>query len=391
MSDRRTRISSTETFHCSCQARAGGAVSRGRRRDGPIGPKLGYIAARRTGWRRGRPPGTPPPASEKRPPFRASPSPELANEGQEHAAATPRAERRRDGGGQEREKALYPILQEQGHGAVSGYAVHRVGLAGSPHGVSVSGEELEEPPVARFKAAPGMAFFNFKAGSSKKIVGVTGRDAGVLEAESVVIDADTWEVFTGPPPSSTEYGLVEVSGKVYAADMITEDPRCEVLRSATAAGWSPLPRPPFRDRILMLTAYPPRRGLLAETDKGETYLLDGRRRLRRRGGSAWVALPGSAPLQFEGSTVYGKDHSLWFEVSPTDGCLRAHGLSVVRGAGAPTLEHTTHLVSDPIPVITASARGGRTPGAKLVYLGSGSFCVAQAAGAERDGGCAMSP
>jgi hypothetical protein len=89
--------------------------------------------------------------------------------------------------------------------------------------------------------------------------------------------------------------------------------------------------------------------------------------------------------------VYGKDHSLWFEVSPTDGCLRAHGLSVVRGAGAPTLEHTTHLVSDPIPVITASARGGRTPGAKLVYLGSGSFCVAQAAGAERDGGCAMSP
>lgn len=130
-----------------------------------------------------------------------------------------------------------------------------------------------------------------------------------------------------------------------------------------------LPRPPFRDRILMLTAYPPRRGLLAETDKGETYLLDGRRRLRRRGGSAWVALPGSAPLQFEGSTVYGKDHSLWFEVSPTDGCLRAHGLSVVRGAGAPTLEHTTHLVSDPIPVITASARGGRTPGAKLVYLG----------------------
>ena len=141
-------------------------------------------------------------------------------------------------------------MQDHGHGVVSGYAVHRVGLARSRHGISVYGEELEEPPVARFKAAPGMAFF--KAGS-KRIVGVTGKDAGVVEAESVVIDAGTWEVSTGPPPSSTEYGLVEVSGKILAADMLTEDPRCEIFRSVTA-GWSPLPRPPFRDRILTLAA-----------------------------------------------------------------------------------------------------------------------------------------
>ncbi|RCV20391.1 hypothetical protein SEVIR_4G050300v4 [Setaria viridis] len=276
-------------------------------------------------------------------------------------------------------------MQEQlhGHGVASGYAVHRVALAGSRHGVSVSVEELEEPPVARFKAAPGMAFC--KAGS-KKIVGVTGKDAGVVDAESVVIDAGTWEVSTGPPPSSTEYSLVEVSGKVYAADMLTKDPRCEVLRSVTA-GWSPLPRPPFRDRILTLAAYPPCRGLLVSTDKGETYLLDRRRRRRRGGGSAWVALPGSAPMPFEQRAVYAKDHGLWFEVSPTDGRLRAHGLDVVRGARAPKLEHTTHRVSDPIPVITPSARGGRTPGAKLIYLGSGNFCAVQAAGAERDGGC----
>jgi hypothetical protein len=272
-------------------------------------------------------------------------------------------------------------VQEQGHrhGVVSGYAVHRVGLARSRHGISVYGEELEEPPVARFRAAPGMAFF--KAGS-KKIVGVTGKEAGVVEAESVVIDAGTWEVF--PPPSSTEYGLVEVSGKIYAADMLTEDPRCEVLCSASdaSAGWSPLPRPPFRDRILTLAAYPPRRGLLVSTDKGETYLLD----RRRRGRSAWVALPGSAPLPLEGRAVYAKDHGLWFEVSPTDGRLRAHDLDVVTGAGAPKLKHTSVRVSDPIPVITPSSSGATPRSARLVYLGSGNFCVVQAA-AERDGGC----
>ncbi|KAG2609857.1 hypothetical protein PVAP13_4KG071900 [Panicum virgatum] len=221
-----------------------------------------------------------------------------------------------------------------------------------------------------------MAFF--KAGS-KRIVGVTGKDAGVVEAESVVIDAGTWEVSTGPPPSSTEYGLVEVSGKILAADMLTEDPRCEIFRSVTA-GWSPLPRPPFRDRILTLAAHPPHRGLLVSTDKGETYLLD----RRRRGRSAWVALPGSAALPWEGHAVYAKDHGLWFEVSPTDGRLRAHDLDVAPGAGAPKLEHATHRVSDPIPVITPSSRGATPQSARLVYLGSGNFCVVQA-GVDRDG------
>ncbi|OEL36791.1 hypothetical protein BAE44_0002189 [Dichanthelium oligosanthes] len=367
----------------------------GRSRSGPSGPKLGYLAARRTGRLRGqavrRPsvaprPGTPPPSGE-RAAFRASPSPEPAEE-EEPAAPT---ERCRDGG-RKRERALYLVMEEQGygygHGVISGYAVHRVDLARSPHGISVSGEELEEPPVARFKAAPGMAFF--KAGS-KKIVGVTDKDAGVVAAESVVIDAGTWEVSTGPPPPSTEYGIVEVSGKIYGADMLAEDPRCEVLRSASdaSARWSPMPRPPFRDRILMLAAYPPRRGLLVSTDKGETYLLD----RRRRGGSAWVALPGSAPLPFEERAVYAKDHGLWFEVSPIDGRLRAHDLDVVLGAGAPKLERTTHRVPDPIPVITPSPCSATTKNVKLVYLGSGNFCVVQAGadcdGARADGGRAV--
>ncbi|KAF8733008.1 hypothetical protein HU200_015365 [Digitaria exilis] len=167
--------------------------------------------------------------------------------------------------------------------------------------------------------------------------------------------------------------------------MLADDPRCEVLRSANDAWWSPLPRPPFRDRIVKLATYPPRRGLLVSTEKGENYLFD-RRRLGR---SAWVALSGSpAPLPFEaGAALFAKDHGLWFEVSPDDGRLRAHELDVVvHGApppGAlPKLEHTTLLVVDPI------AAGGGRRRAKLVYLGNGSFCVAQAAaGGERGDGC----
>jgi len=34
------------------------------------------------------------------------------------------------------------------------------------------------------------------------VVGVTDRNAGAVEAESVIIDASTWEVSTGPPPPS---------------------------------------------------------------------------------------------------------------------------------------------------------------------------------------------
>nr|CAB3467246.1 unnamed protein product [Digitaria exilis] len=87
---------------------------------------------------------------------------------------------------------------------------------------------------------------------------------------------------------------------------------------------------------------------------------------------------------------------MWFEVLPDDGRLRAHELDVVvHGApppGAlPKLEHTTHLVADPIPMITASAAcggGGRKTKAKLVYLGNRSFCIAQAvADGERGDGC----
>ncbi|CAD6340044.1 unnamed protein product [Miscanthus lutarioriparius] len=192
------------------------------------------------------------------------------------------------------------------------------------------------------------------------------------------------------PRRCLHYGLVEVSGKIYAADMLTEDPRCVVLRSAAAAaardervGWTSLPRPPFRDRILTLAAYPLRRGLLASTEKGETFLLDG----RRRGGAAWIALPGSARLPWEERAVYAKDHDLWFEVSPNDGRLRAHELDVVLGSGvAPRLEQKTHRVSDPIPVITPRARGGATRSAKLVYLGRSMFCIVQADGIGA-GGC----
>nr|CAB3467245.1 unnamed protein product [Digitaria exilis] len=196
---------------------------------------------------------------------------------------------------------------ETRHAAVSGYAVHRVDLARSRHGISVTGEALDDPPVARFKAAPGMSFF--KAGSSekKKIVGVTDKHADVIEAESVVIDAAMWEVSPGPPPSSTEYGLVKVSSKIYAADMLADDPRCEVLLSANDAWWSPLPRPPFRDRIVKLAAYLPCRGLLISTENGETCLFNRHRRRR----SSWVALPGSpAPPAFEGATVFAKDHGV---------------------------------------------------------------------------------
>ena len=351
-------------------------------------PKVGFIAARRSGRLRGPAasrwssavprPGTPPPSQQTLFRSSTSPSPEPADE-----PASP-TEPCRDGGRhRKRKKALYLVMQEHGHGhgVVSTYAVHRVDLARSQHGISVSGEEFQEPPVLRFKAAPGMAFLKARS----MVVGVTDRNAGVVEAESVIIDASTWEVSTGPPPPSTEYGLVEVSGKIYAAEMLTEDPRCVVLGSSTTGGerrvrqvWSPLPRPPFRDRILTLAAYPPRRGLLASTEKGETFLLDGR---RRRGGPAWIALPGSArlPWEEERAVYYAKDHGLWFEVSANDGRLRAHELDVVLGSGAPRLEHkTTHRVSDPIPVITPSARGGATRSAKLVCLGRSMFCVVQA-------------
>ncbi|XP_066373309.1 uncharacterized protein [Miscanthus floridulus] len=347
---------------------------------------IGVIAARRSGRLRGQAasrlssvvprPGTPPPSQPTL--FRSSTSPEPADE-----PPSP-TERVRDDGGRKRKKALYLVMQEHGHGVVSAYAVHRVDLARSQHGISVSSEEFEEPPVLRFKAAPGMAFL--KARST--VVGVTDRNAGVVEAESVIIDASTWEVSTGPPPPSTEYGLVKVSGKIYAADMLTEDPRCVALRSAAAAardarvGWTSLPRPPFRDRILTLAAYPLRRGLLASTERGETFLLDG----RRRGGAAWIALPGSARLPWEERAVYAKDHDLWFEVSPNDGRLRAHEFDVVLGSGvAPRLEQKTHRVADPIPVITPRARGGATRSAKLVYLGRSMFCVVQADGIGADG------
>lgn len=281
----------------------------------PSEPKIGLIAARRSGRLRGLAAsrwssvvprlGTPPRSQQTL--FRSSTSPEPADE-----PASP-TERCRDDGGRKRKKALYLVMEEHGqghgHGVVSSYAVHRVDLAHSQHGISVSGEEFEEPPVLRFKAARGMAFLKARS----MVVGVTDRNAGVVEAESVIIDASMWEVSTGPPPPSTEYGLVEVSGRIYAADMLTEDPRCVVLRSATAARddpsarWSSLPRPPFNDRILALAAYPPRRGLLASTEKGETFLLDG----RRRDGAAWIALPGSARLPWEAErAVYAKDHDL---------------------------------------------------------------------------------
>ncbi|TVU12334.1 hypothetical protein EJB05_45972, partial [Eragrostis curvula] len=315
------------------------------------------------------------------------------------------------GNGRKRKnKALYLILQEQGgHGAESGchYAVHRVNLARSRPGKKNSAEirrfsaefrftgggrylilpagfdrfrteGLDEPPVTRFKAAPGLAFL--KLGSSK-IVGVTDKDARVVEPESVVIDAGTWEVSPCLPPASTTCGLVGVSGKIYAVDMFTEDPRCEVLRStrttsnASAAGWSPLPRPPFSDGVVSLAAYPPRRGILVSTEKHGAYLLDG---------AAWVALPaGSAAgrLPLGDRAVYAKDHDLWFEVSPRDGRLRAHDLDVViRGEGAEAeLMHEALRVSDPIPVVVAPG-AAVSGGARLVYLGSCKFCVVQVTG-----------
>ncbi|KAL6898030.1 hypothetical protein ACP4OV_006626 [Aristida adscensionis] len=323
-------------------------------------------------------------APSRRPAFRPSPSPEPPAE-----ELAVRAEPRRGGDGK-RKKALYLVVQEQGHGgaAVSGsYAVHRVDLARSRLGISVSGEELAEPPLARFRAAPGMAFF--RVGS--KIVGVTGKNVGAVDAEAVVIDAGTWEVSPAPPPSSTTRGLVAMSSKIYAADMAAEDPRCEVLGSTSDAGassswsWSPLPPPPFCGRVLSLAAYPPRRGLLVSTEKDGTYLFD----RRRRGGAAWVALSGSAAPPLEEGAVYAKDHDLWFEVSPRDGRLLAHDLDVVLAADEPRVEHKAHGVSDPVPVIAPSAHGGEAAtasGARLVYLGSGKFCVAQAAADDAAGG-----
>lgn len=83
--------------------------------------------------------------------------------------------------------------------------------------------------------------------------------------------------------------------------------------------------------------------------------------------------------------MYAEDHDLWFEVSPTDGRLRAHELDVVNvgAAGEAELRHAAHRVADPIQVLTTP--GACSGASTLLYLGSGKFGVAETTEQQRNG------
>ncbi|KAF0904965.1 hypothetical protein E2562_039209 [Oryza meyeriana var. granulata] len=143
--------------------------------------------------------------------------------------------------------------------------------------------------------------------------------------------------------------------------MFCKDPRFEVLglaRAGAGVTWSPLPRPPFRSRVVSLAvlhrSY--RHGLVLSTEDDENYLFDGVL-------AAWVKLRGE-PLPFEDRAVHTDDY-LWLATSPADGRLLVHDLAVVDDG----------FTADEPPSVRCDT---------TVYLGGGRFCVVQAAGeAER--------